>query len=159
MRRHDRNDPIAAPLRSLGAPLRATLAWVLTFLFAGRVLAQAIQRWWPQPFLPPFGRFQGSGLAYPVLVSAQLLILMLMMWVAARITTASWSPGPTRVRVLSIFGLPVHGSVRAKNLDWMAGTGGAGLVQGVDSRFLSHGTGWICDDDGPVSPAASATLE
>ena len=65
----------------------ATLLWTLSFLFALRVLAQALQRWLPQSFLPSFGRFQGSNLPYPVLLSAQILILAAMLrcsWKAPR---------------------------------------------------------------------------
>jgi hypothetical protein len=65
----------------------ATLLWTLSFLFALRVLAQAVQRWLPQSFLPPFGQFQGSNLPYPVLLSAQILILAAMLrysWKAQR---------------------------------------------------------------------------
>jgi hypothetical protein len=65
----------------------ATLLWTLSFLFALRVLAQALQLWLPQSFLPPFDRFQGSNLPYPVLLSAQILILAAMLrysWKAHR---------------------------------------------------------------------------
>jgi hypothetical protein len=55
------------------------LLWTLSCLFALRVFAQALQRWLPQSFLPPFGRFQGSSLPYPVLLSAQFLILAAML--------------------------------------------------------------------------------
>lgn len=55
------------------------LLWTLSFLFALRLLAQALQRWLPQSFLPPFDRFQGSNLPYPVLLCAQLLILAAML--------------------------------------------------------------------------------
>jgi len=66
---------------------KATLLWILSLLFALRVLAQALQRWLPQSWLPPFGHFQGSNLSYPVLLSAQLLILAAMLrctWTAQR---------------------------------------------------------------------------
>jgi len=65
----------------------ATLLWTLSFLFAMRVLAQALQRWLPQSFLPPFSRFQGSHLPYSVLLGAQILILAAMLrysWEAHR---------------------------------------------------------------------------
>jgi hypothetical protein len=61
--------------------------WTLSCLFALRVLAQALQRWLPQSFLPPFSQFQGSNLPYPVLLSAQILILAAMLcssWKAHR---------------------------------------------------------------------------
>jgi hypothetical protein len=49
--------------------------WVLTFLFLLRVLGQAVQRWLPQPWLPPFAAWQGSSTPYPLLLSIQLVIL------------------------------------------------------------------------------------
>jgi hypothetical protein len=70
-------------LRTAGS----ALLWTLSCLFTLRVLAQALQRWLPQSFLPPFGRFQGSNLPYPVLLSAQILILAAMLrssWKAHR---------------------------------------------------------------------------
>jgi hypothetical protein len=65
----------------------STLLWILTLLFALRVLAQALQRWLPQAFLPSFERFQGSNLSYPMLLTAQVLILIAMLgysWKAQR---------------------------------------------------------------------------
>jgi hypothetical protein len=65
-------------------------AWILrllTLLFALRVVGQALQRWWPQSFLPPFRDFQGSHLPYPALLTAQVLILIVMFrcsWQAQR---------------------------------------------------------------------------
>jgi hypothetical protein len=65
----------------------ARILWLLTSLFALRVAGQALQRWSPQSFLPPFREFQGSHLSYPVLLTAQLLILAAMLrssWKARR---------------------------------------------------------------------------
>jgi hypothetical protein len=75
------------PHSHLRAWTGTTLLWTLSFLFALRVLAQALQRCLPQSFLPPFGQFQGSNLPYPVLLSAQTLILAAMLrysWKAQR---------------------------------------------------------------------------
>lgn len=57
---------------------RRTLLWFLTFLFALRVAGQAMQRWAPQSFLPPFDAFQGSDLPYPILLGSQIVILGVM---------------------------------------------------------------------------------
>jgi len=65
-----------AGVQSLGD--RVAILWLLTFLFALRVLAQAVQYWSPQPYLPPFDLFQGSSLPYWLLLSAQVVILVLM---------------------------------------------------------------------------------
>ena len=63
----------------------AALLWLLTMAFAMRVLGQALQRWAPQPFLPPFDGFQGSNLPYGLLLSVQLVILVVMMIVSRRV--------------------------------------------------------------------------
>lgn len=60
--------------------LSAFLLWFLTFLFSLRVAGQAIQRWAPQPWLPPFDAFQGSHLPYSVLLGSQVLILSAMVF-------------------------------------------------------------------------------
>jgi hypothetical protein len=77
------------------------MLWILTLLFAGRVAAQAMQRWWPQPFLPAFRAFQGSHLSYPVLLTAQLLILAAMLrgsWKAQRGTLQPSGRAATALR-------------------------------------------------------------
>jgi hypothetical protein len=65
---------------------------MLSGLFAVRVLGQAIQRWWPRSYLPPFNAFQGSRLSYPTLLSAQAIILGLMVWTSWRAATGSFRP-------------------------------------------------------------------
>ena len=62
-------------------------AWAVTALtlaFAARVAGQALQRWAPVTVLPPFDDFQGSGLPYPALLTAQIAILAAALTVAAR---------------------------------------------------------------------------
>ena len=54
------------------------LLWLLPAVFLMRVAAQAFQYWAPQAFLPDFSRFQGSSIGYPLLLTAQVLILALM---------------------------------------------------------------------------------
>jgi hypothetical protein len=56
---------------------------LFTFAFGTRVVGQALQRWAPQSFLPPFEAFQGSNLPCAVLLTIQLSILGLM-------TKATW---------------------------------------------------------------------
>jgi sterol desaturase/sphingolipid hydroxylase (fatty acid hydroxylase superfamily) len=75
-----------------GLSIHTTLLWMLSALFAVRVLGQAIQRWWPRTYLPPFDAFQGSRLSYPTLLSAQAIILGLMVWISWRATTGSIRP-------------------------------------------------------------------
>jgi hypothetical protein len=82
---------------------RATYAaalWLLTMLFAMRVFGQALQRWAPQPLLPPFDAFQGSNLPYWLLLSVQLAILVAMMVVCRRVQTGSLAPSARAGTVL-----------------------------------------------------------
>lgn len=53
------------------------------------MLAQAIQRFVPQSFPPPFEAFQGSRLPYPLLLSAQTAILAWMAAICGRVLTHS----------------------------------------------------------------------
>ncbi len=50
----------------------------LSVAFLVRVAAQAVQRWYPQGFLPPFDAWQGSGMPYPALLACQVVILALL---------------------------------------------------------------------------------
>jgi hypothetical protein len=77
----------------LGAKSCAMVLWSLSFLFALRVLGQAVQRWVPQPFLPLFRDFQGSNLPYRLLLSAQLLILAAMAFASWRVQTGRLALG------------------------------------------------------------------
>ena len=62
----------------------AIIFGVLSFAFLLRVLGQAIQLWFPVSFLPPFEDWQGSNLPYPVLLGAQVVILIIEVWVNRR---------------------------------------------------------------------------
>lgn len=76
-------------------PASTGLLWGLTALFALRVFAQALQYWAPIDSLPDVAAFQGSNLPYPVLLSSQLLVLLLMCrgnWLAGR-GRLVWSDG------------------------------------------------------------------
>jgi hypothetical protein len=70
----------------------AAACWSLSALFAVRVLGQAVQRWVPQPSLPPFEAFQGSRLPYWLLLSFQLVILAVMGRVAWRVQVNRLAP-------------------------------------------------------------------
>jgi hypothetical protein len=87
-------------------PLRlyAALLWLLSFLFALRVLGQGLQRWLPQGFLPPFNAFQGSGLPYWLLLSVQVAILALMMHVSRGVQAGTLTAGCRTKVALSWFG-------------------------------------------------------
>lgn len=120
--------------RSPSARLRAVTAllWSLTLLFTLRVAGQAVQRWWPQPSLPPFDAFQGSGLPYLFLLSAQLIILVLMVRAALRVGAGTLSPSQGQLRFLLGFGaIYLAGSVLR-------------IVIGVVAPAVSHWfTAWI----------------
>lgn len=81
---HPNSDRVRHPRRYYAA-----LMWALTLLFLLRVLGQAVQRWAPQPFLPDFGRFQGSHLPYGVLLGCQVVILLLMAGISWRVGAGS----------------------------------------------------------------------
>jgi hypothetical protein len=53
----------------------AAMMWLTTALFSLRIIGQALQRWLPQPWLPPFGSWQGSTISYPVLIALQFVII------------------------------------------------------------------------------------
>jgi hypothetical protein len=63
----------------------ATTGWILSALFAARVVGQFVQVVSPQPFLPPAQDFQGSNLPYGVLLATQLAILATMVAVTGRL--------------------------------------------------------------------------
>lgn len=76
---------------------------VLSLAFGGRVLAQAVQRWGPVSFLPPFDDFQGSGLPYPVLLGAQVLILAIVAVVLIRMHRGKGLISPRLIIPVTVF--------------------------------------------------------
>jgi hypothetical protein len=70
-------------------------------LFALRVLAQALQFWLPQSFLPPFHAFQGSRLPYSLLLSAQVVILAVMVRIAWRTQRSTRVPSRVANKALA----------------------------------------------------------
>jgi len=77
------------------APWRkwAAAMWLTTALFSLRVVGQVVQRWFPQPWLPPFGEWQGSATPYSILLAIQVAILGAM----AHASYRAWT-GLTRGR-------------------------------------------------------------
>ena len=88
------------------ARVYGSFLWALSALFAARVLGQAVQRWMPLPFLPPFEAFQGSRVPYGLLLCFQLVVLAVMVRFAWRVRTARLAP-------------------RRRVGRWLAGTGAA----------------------------------
>lgn len=78
---------------------------LLVVLFASRVAAQLLQSVAPVPWLPASADFQGSALPYPVLLGAQLAILVAMgscVTKVARTTRARDTACARRLRTLGI---------------------------------------------------------
>ena len=82
----------------------ASLLWLLSFLFAARVIGQAVQRCTPQLFLPPIAAFQGSNLPYGLLLPVQLAILALMAFVSWRVQNGMLAPSLRAGNVLAWLG-------------------------------------------------------
>ena len=83
-------------------------AWALTGLglaFLARVLGQAVQKWAPLSFLPPFDDFQGSGLPYPALLTAQVAILVTTVVVAVRMRSGKSLLSPRLVVPATVAGV------------------------------------------------------
>jgi hypothetical protein len=78
--------------------------FVLTALFALRVAGQAVQLWDPQPWLPPFAAWQGSSLAYSILLPTQLAILGTMAWITLRARRSAWVASTRAAWALAIAG-------------------------------------------------------
>lgn len=106
----------------------AALLWSLALLFFLRVLGQAIQRWLPVPYLPPFGSFQGSNLPYWALLSAQLAILAVMLHYAWRTHVGILVPGRRIGIALAWFG-------------WVYMTGSVGRI--AVGLFVPAAPGWF----------------
>lgn len=94
--------------------------WFLAFAFSLRVVGQAIQRWVPQSFLPPFGSFQGSGLSYGVLLSTQLVFLGFMIRAAWLVQRERLRPNARLGRALAWFGTLYLGGSAARILIGLA---------------------------------------
>jgi hypothetical protein len=66
--------------------------WLLLALFVVRVIAQPLSLLTNSPYLPPFDAWQGSGLPYPMLLGAQLLIIAFMARTATRFGRGDVTP-------------------------------------------------------------------
>ncbi len=107
------------------------MLWLFSFLFALRVLGQAIQFWTTVAWLPGFESFQGSGLPYWALLSAQALILTFVAGQSWRVQRGMVEPRRDRGRVLLwLGGIYLAGSV---------GRIAVGLVPGASGWFQA----WI----------------
>lgn len=83
--------------------------WLLTALFAFRVLAQFVQHVAPVSVLPPFAAWHSAALPYPVLLASQIVILALMVRLALRYTQGHARRHPWVGRWLLGIGLAYFG--------------------------------------------------
>lgn len=81
-----------------------SLLWLLTALFLSRVLAQLIQYLSPVTALPEFAAWQGSALPYPLLLSSQLLILLVMVYLTRRCAAGQLERRPRTGQLLGLIG-------------------------------------------------------
>ncbi len=107
-------------------------AMILSMAFLLRVIGQAVQWWVPQPWLPPFDAWQGSGIPYPVLLAFQAAILVLQAYVLTRMAQAHRMMGLRASRALIVLGA-VYFAVMALRLL-------AGLAIWTDTHWF---TSWI----------------
>ena len=56
--------------------------WLFTLLLLGRVLGQLVVATAAPRWLPPMDRWQSGLLPYPVLLSGQMVVLTLMVWIS-----------------------------------------------------------------------------
>lgn len=101
---------------------------VLTLIFACRVAGQAIQYFQPRPWLPPFHDFQVSEFPYWALLTAQLLILVLMVRSSFAVSGRRLPMSPRAGRTLAWFGSM-----------YMGGS----LLRIVIGLFLPSARGWF----------------
>ena len=78
--------------------------FMMTGLFAMRVLAQGIQALYPVPFLPPFQAWHGDVLPYPLLVISQIIILFVLAGILIRVKDDTISPSPWKYRTCFTLG-------------------------------------------------------
>jgi hypothetical protein len=56
--------------------------WVFTILLFARVLGQLVVAWSAPKWLPPMEHWQSGLLPYPVLLTGQAVVLILMVWIS-----------------------------------------------------------------------------
>lgn len=80
------------------------LLLALIALFLLRVAAQLIQAVHAVPWLPSFAAWHGAVLPYPLLVGLQLVIIIVLAWLAWRVRTDAISPARWKYRACFTFG-------------------------------------------------------
>lgn len=93
------NKPVREPAQ------RVIVLVFFAAVFAGRVLAQLIQRVATVSFLPEFDSWQSGAVSYRSLLSSQVLILMAMAFLIARVRHGRFGLGPSAATLVSGFGI------------------------------------------------------
>jgi hypothetical protein len=81
----------------------ALASWLLSGLFAAPLAGLALQRWSPQPYLPPVESFQGA-LPYWASLCGQAAVLALMAGISWRLQRGLLVPDQRRGRLLAWLG-------------------------------------------------------
>lgn len=92
--------------------IHARLLLALSLMFLIRIAGQAVQRWMPQSFLPPFDAFQGSSLPYELLLLIQIIILFWMLRMTWKVSRDEFIRNERTGRILAwVGGIYMAGSV------------------------------------------------
>ena len=85
---------------------RRYFPWMLLLvgLFVVRVLAQMIQAVNPTPALPPFEAWHGAVLPYPLLLAAQLLLVLVLARLVWRVRADAIQPRPWHYQLCFLLG-------------------------------------------------------
>jgi hypothetical protein len=77
---------------------------LLLLAFVFRVISQLVQLWRPVRWLPPFEAWHSGALPYPILVAAQLVIIIVALWCMLRIERGVMRPKRAIGQVLLVLG-------------------------------------------------------
>jgi hypothetical protein len=88
--------------------------WLLTALFAFRVVAQPLSAVVHLPILPPFESWHSDTLPYPMLLASQLVILAALAWTTTRLAKGTVSPRRSEGGVAMAIGSLYFASMSAR---------------------------------------------
>ena len=93
-----------SPIDAVARRRYAAVIGLLLLAFLFRVVSQLVQLWRPVAWLPPFEAWHSGALPYPLLVLAQVLIIVVALWCILRIANGRTRPNPVVGRVLQVLG-------------------------------------------------------
>lgn len=99
-----------------------TYLWLFTVLLFLRVIGQVIVVLWAPRWLPPMEQWQSGLLPYPVLLSGQVVVLTLMVWICADFSRGSGfflQPRPDLGRATVWFSYVYFGGMILRYIIWM----------------------------------------